>query len=50
MGTPPNALVYEKGKVSMKDMFMNGIILNFIAIALITMFTIFVFPMMLTLN
>jgi len=50
MGTPPNALVYEKGKVSMKDMFMNGIILNFIAIALITVFTIFVFPMMLTLN
>lgn len=50
MGTPPNALVYEKGKVSMKDMFMNGIVLNFIAIALIMVFTIFIAPMMLTLK
>jgi solute carrier family 13 (sodium-dependent dicarboxylate transporter), member 2/3/5 len=42
MGTPPNALVYEKGKISIKDMFVNGIVLNFIAIALISIFTIFI--------
>jgi sodium-dependent dicarboxylate transporter 2/3/5 len=42
MGTPPNALVYEKGNISIKDMFVNGIVLNFIAIALISIFTIFI--------
>ncbi|MBD0360458.1 MAG: SLC13/DASS family transporter [Nitrososphaeraceae archaeon] len=47
MGTPPNALVYERGKVTMKDMFVNGIVLNFIAIALITIFTIFISPIFL---
>jgi sodium-dependent dicarboxylate transporter 2/3/5 len=47
MGTPPNALVYEKGKVSVKEMFMNGIILNFIAIALITIFTLVISPLVL---
>src|SRR5918995_153303 len=48
MGTPPNALVYEKGKVKMKDMFVNGIVLNFIAIALITVFTVFISPIFLS--
>ena len=42
IGTPPNALVYEKGNISIKDMFVNGIVLNFIAIALISIFTIFI--------
>ena len=48
MGTPPNALVYEKGRVKMKDMFVNGIVLNFIAIALITVFTVFISPIFLS--
>jgi sodium-dependent dicarboxylate transporter 2/3/5 len=48
MGTPPNALVYEKGKISIKDMFVNGIVLNFIAIALISIFTIFIGQLLLS--
>ena len=48
MGTPPNALVYEKGNISIKDMFVNGIILNFIAIALISIFTIFISQLLLS--
>ena len=42
MGTPPNALVYENAKITIKDMLKNGLVLNFIAIALISLFTIFV--------
>lgn len=48
MGTPPNALVYEKGNISIKDMFVNGIVLNFIAIALISIFTIFISQLLLS--
>lgn len=47
MGTPPNALVYDKGKVTIKEMFKSGIILNFISIALISFFTIFISPLIL---
>ena len=41
-GTPFNALVYEKGKIPLKEMFVNDIVLNLIAIALISFFTIFI--------
>jgi sodium-dependent dicarboxylate transporter 2/3/5 len=44
MGTPPNALVYERAKISTKEMFRNGIVFNAIAIALITLFTVFLSP------
>lgn len=42
MGTPPNALIYERAQISIKEMVKNGIVLNVIAIALISAFTIFV--------
>jgi sodium-dependent dicarboxylate transporter 2/3/5 len=42
MGTPPNALIYEQAKISIKEMIKNGIILNLMAIGLISAFTIFV--------
>ncbi|MDX1440968.1 MAG: DASS family sodium-coupled anion symporter, partial [Nitrosopumilaceae archaeon] len=42
MGTPPNALIYEKAQISIKEMLKHGIILNLIAIALISIFTIFI--------
>jgi sodium-dependent dicarboxylate transporter 2/3/5 len=42
MGTPPNALIYERAKISIKELFLNGLVLNLIAIGLITAFTIFV--------
>ena len=48
MGAPPNALVYEKGNILIKDMFVNGIVLNFIAIALISIFTIFISQLLLS--
>lgn len=42
MGTPPNALIYEKAQISIKEMIRHGIVLNLIAIGLISAFTIFV--------
>jgi len=42
MGTPPNALIYEHAKISIKEMIKNGIVLNIIAIGLISLFTILV--------
>ncbi len=47
MGTPPNALVYERAKITMREMFTYGIVLNMISIALITLFTIIISPMVL---
>lgn len=44
MGTPPNALVYERAGISIKQMLANGIVLNFVAIALISAFTILISP------
>lgn len=44
MGTPPNALVYERGKITVKEMLQKGIVLNMVAVAIITLFTVFVSP------
>lgn len=44
MGTPPNALVYERGKITVKEMLQKGIVLNMVAVAIITLFTMFVSP------
>ena len=41
MGTPPNALIYEKAMIPIKEMIKHGLLLNMIAIALISLFTIF---------
>ena len=40
MGTPPNALIYEKAQISIKAMIKHGLVLNIMAIGLITIFTI----------
>ena len=42
MGTPPNALIYEKAQIPIKAMVKHGIVLNIIAIVLISSVTIFV--------
>lgn len=42
MGTPPNALIYEKAQISIKEMLKHGIVLNIFAIVLISIFTIFI--------
>lgn len=47
MGTPPNALVYEQGKIQVKEMIKNGIVLTIIAIIMISIFTIFLYPLLL---
>lgn len=41
IATPPNAIVYGTGKLSIKQMAVTGFILNIIAIVLITLFTYF---------
>ena len=47
MGTPPNALVYEQGKVQTKEMVKNGIVLTILGIITISLFTIFLYPLLL---
>lgn len=47
MGTPPNALVYEQGRIQIKEMIKNGIVLTIIAIIMISVFTIFLYPLLL---
>ena len=47
MGSPPNALVYEQGKVQTKEMIKNGIVLSVAAIIMISLFTIFLYPLLL---
>lgn len=42
MGTPPNALIYERAQISIKEMIKNGVVLNVIAVFLISFFTMFV--------
>lgn len=42
MGTPPNALIYERAQIPIKAMVKNGLVLNTMAIGLISIFTIFV--------
>ena len=42
MGTPPNALIYEKAQIPIKAMVKHGIVLNIIAIVLISSVTILV--------
>jgi di/tricarboxylate transporter len=47
MGTPPNALVHEQGEIQIKEMIKNGIVLTIIAIIMISVFTIFLYPLLL---
>ncbi|MFZ4464995.1 MAG: anion permease, partial [Bacteroidales bacterium] len=44
MGTPPNAIVFSSGFIKLKDMMLAGFIMNIISIILITLFSWFVLP------
>lgn len=44
MGTPPNALIYEKAQIPISEMLKTGMLLNMAAIALITLFTLIISP------
>lgn len=48
MGTPPNAIVFASGKLQLKDMVKTGLVMNLIAIVLITLFTYYIVPYFVT--
>ena len=45
MGTPPNAIVFASGRLHLKDMVRTGLVMNLIAIVLITLFCYFILPL-----
>ena len=47
MATPPNAIVFASGHITVKDMARTGIFLNLISIALLVLFFKFVIPLVL---
>jgi len=44
VATPPNAIVYSSGKISMLDMLKAGLVLNLIFAMVITLFSVFFMP------
>jgi sodium-dependent dicarboxylate transporter 2/3/5 len=44
MGTPPNAIVFASGRLTLKDMVKTGFVMNLISIILITLFSYYVLP------
>jgi len=46
MGTPPNAIVFSSGHIKLKQMLKAGLVMNMVAIALITLFCWFILPLL----
>jgi sodium-dependent dicarboxylate transporter 2/3/5 len=46
MGTPPNAIVFASGHIKMKQMMKTGLVINIVAIALISLFCWFLLPLL----
>ena len=44
MGTPPNAIVFASGRLKLSDMIKTGLVMNLIAVVLITLFCYFILP------
>ena len=44
MGTPPNAIVFASGHIKIKEMMKAGLVINLVAIVLITLFCWFLLP------
>jgi solute carrier family 13 (sodium-dependent dicarboxylate transporter), member 2/3/5 len=44
MGTPPNAIVFASGRIRLGQMAKAGLVMNFVAILVITVFCRFVLP------
>lgn len=46
MGTPPNAIVFASGHITLKQMVTTGFVMNIIAVILIAVFSYFIIPML----
>lgn len=46
MGTPPNAIVFASGQIKLKQMLKAGLIMNLVAIVLITLFCWYLLPLL----
>lgn len=46
MGTPPNAIVFASGHITLKQMVKTGFVMNIIAVVLITLFCYYVIPVL----
>jgi sodium-dependent dicarboxylate transporter 2/3/5 len=44
MGTPPNAIVFASGHIKLRQMSKTGIVMNIVAVILITLFCWFLLP------
>lgn len=45
MGTPPNAIAFSSGHIKLKDMLKAGLVMNIVAIALISLFSYYILPL-----
>jgi sodium-dependent dicarboxylate transporter 2/3/5 len=46
MSTPPNAIVFASGHISVAQMVRGGIVLNIVAILMIWLFCTYLFPIL----
>jgi len=46
MGTPPNAIVFASGRLKLNDMVKTGLVMNLIATVLITLFSYYLLPVL----
>jgi sodium-dependent dicarboxylate transporter 2/3/5 len=48
MGTPPNAIVFASGYIKLNQMIKTGLIMNIVSVILITLFSWFLIPLLMT--
>jgi sodium-dependent dicarboxylate transporter 2/3/5 len=48
MGTPPNAIVFSSGFITLKDMLKAGFVMNLISIVVITLFSWYLLPLIMS--
>jgi sodium-dependent dicarboxylate transporter 2/3/5 len=46
MGTPPNAIVFASGHITLKQMARTGLVMNIVAVILISLFSWFLIPLL----
>jgi solute carrier family 13 (sodium-dependent dicarboxylate transporter), member 2/3/5 len=50
MGTPPNAIVFASGHIKLKQMVKAGLVMNIVAVIMITLFCWFILPVLMSLR